>query len=301
MDMPRMKRTLLLTLAATLWTAVTATHAQDASSCPKCAQWNVSQQPFQIYGNTYYVGVHGLSSILITSPRGHILIDGDLEESAPKIVANVRTLGFRIEDVKLILNSHVHYDHAGGIAELHNLSGAAVAASPFTARALESGRSGQDDPQYEILPPLQKVSGVQVLKDGETVHVGSLALTAHFTPGHTPGGTTWTWQSCEKERCLNMVYADSLTAISADSFRFSDSKTYPTARQDFEKSFATLSSLPCDVLLTPHPDVSDMWGRLAKRDKGDPNAFVDTTACKRYAAASREGLAKRLAGEAGKR
>ena len=299
--MHTIKRALLLTLAATLSSAFTFAHSQGSSSCSQCAQWNLSQQPFPIYGNTYYVGVHGLSSILVTSPQGHILIDGDLAESAPKIVTNIRTLGFRIEDVKLILNSHVHYDHAGGIAELHKLSGAAVAGSPFTAAALESGHSGKDDPQYEIAFPIQKVAPVQVLKDGQTVHIGPLALTAHFTPGHTPGGTTWTWQSCEKERCLNMVYADSLTAISADSFRFSDSKTYPTARQDFEKSFSTLSSLPCDVLLTPHPDVSDMWGRLAKRDKGYTNALVDTTACKRYAATSREGLAKRLASEAGKR
>ena len=298
--MPRIKRNLLLLLAASLSTAFTSARAEDASSCPKCEQWNVSQQPFQIYGNTYFVGVRGLSSILITSPQGHVLIDGDLAESAPKIVANIRALGFRIEDVKLILNSHVHYDHAGGIAELHKLSGAKVAASPFTARTLESGRSGPDDPQYGILPAIQKVSGVQVLKDGETLHVGMLALTAHFTPGHTPGGTTWTWQSCEKGRCLNMVYADSLSAISADSFRFTDSKTYPTARQDFEKSFATLNSLPCDILITPHPEISDMWDRLEKRDKGDSSAFVDTTACKRFAATSRENLAKRLASEAGK-
>jgi len=298
MDMPTTKRTLLLSLVATLSTVFTSAHAQSTSGCPQCAQWNVSQQPFPIYGNTYYVGVHGLSSILITSPRGHILIDGDLAESPPKIVANIRTLGFRIEDVKLILNSHVHYDHAGGIAELQRLSGAAVAGTPFTARALESGRSGRDDPQYEIATPIQKVAGVQVLKDGQTVHVGPLALTAHFTPGHTPGGTTWTWQSCEKERCLNMVYADSLTPISADNFRFSDSPDYPTARQDFEKSFTTLNALPCDILLTPHPDISNMWERLEKRDKGDPNAWVDTGACKRFSATSRENFAKRLATEA---
>lgn len=298
--MPTIKQSLLLPLAAIVAAAFTSAQAQDSSSCPKCAQWNISQQPFQIYGNTYYVGVRGLSSILITSPRGDILIDGDLAESAPKIAANIRTLGFRVEDIKLILNSHVHHDHAGGIAKLHELSGAAVAGSPFTARALESGHSGKDDPQYGSLPPIQKVSGVQVLRDGQTVHVGPLALTAHFTPGHTPGGTTWTWQSCEKERCLNMVYADSLTAVSADSFRFTDSQTYPMARQDFEKSFATLSSLPCDILLTPHPEISDTWERLERRDKGDPNAFVDTTACKRFAATSRENLAKRLASEADK-
>jgi metallo-beta-lactamase class B len=174
---------LLVALLATF----TAASAQTTPSCKQCAEWNVSQEPFRIYGNTYYVGVHGLSSILITSPQGHVLIDGDIPESAPKIVANIQALGFRIKDVKLILNSHVHFDHAGGIAELHRLSGAPVAASKFTALALESGHSGRDDPQYGALPPIQPVAHVRIIKDGETLHVGPLALTAHFTPGHTPG------------------------------------------------------------------------------------------------------------------
>jgi metallo-beta-lactamase class B len=284
-----------ITLATALLAILTSAQAQSPANCAQCAKWNEPQQPFRVYGNTYYVGTHGLSSILITSPRGHVLIDGDLQESAPTIAANIKALGFRIEDVKLILNSHVHFDHAGGIAELHKLSGAQVAASPFTARALESGHSGPDDPQYAIAPPIQRVAGVKVIRDGETLHAGPLALTAHFTPGHTPGGTTWTWRSCEQERCLNMVYADSLTAVSADNFRFSDS---PTARREFEKSFATDSALPCDILLTPHPGVSDLWERLEKRNKGDPEAFIDTTACKRLAEASREDFAKRLAKEA---
>src|ERR1700678_1353312 len=270
-----------------------------ASSCTHCAEWNVPQAPFRSYGNTYYVGPHGLSSILIASDSGLVLIDGALPESVPQIVANIRTLGFRIEDVKLILNSHVHFDHAGGIAELHRLSGAPVAASKFTALALESGHSGRDDPQYGALPPIQPVAHVRIIKDGETLHVGPLALTAHFTPGHTPGGTTWTWQSCDQDHCLNMVYADSLSAISADNFRFSKNTTYPHVIQDFEKSFATLSALPCDILVTPHPEASDLWARLARREQGDPNAFVDKTACRRLADTSRATLEKRIASEAG--
>ena len=280
----------------TTFTSVAA--AQAPPACKQCAEWNVSQEPFRIYGNTYYVGVRGLSSILITSPQGLVLIDGDLQESAPKIVASIQALGFRIKDVKLILNSHVHHDHAGGIAELHRLSGATVAASKFTARALETGHSGRDDPQYDIAPPIQTVAHVKVVKDGETLHVGPLALTAHFTPGHTPGGTTWTWQSCDQDHCLNMVYADSLSAVSADNFKFSSNTTYPNVLQDFQKSFATLNALPCDILLTPHPEVSDLWGRLARRDTGgDPNAFVDPTACRRLADTSRANLEKRVARE----
>jgi metallo-beta-lactamase class B len=287
---------LLLTTPAPVF----AKQVAQTQNCKLCAEWNISQEPFRIYGNTYYVGVHGLSSILITSPQGHVLIDGAIRESAPKIAANVRSLGFRMEDVKLILNSHDHSDHAGGLAELQRLSGATVAASKPTARVLELGHSEPDDPQYGILLPVPAIAHVKIVKDGETLHVGPLALTAHSTPGHTRGGTTWSWQSCEQERCLNIVYADSLTAVSADNFRFSSNKTYPDVLQDFQKSFATLDALPCDILLTPHPSVSDTFERLQRRDKnGDANAFIDPTACKRLAQTSREGLDKRLAQEAG--
>ncbi len=272
--------------------------AQSPTPCTRCEEWNQPQEPVQIFGNTYYVGVRGLSSILITSPQGHVLIDGGSPESAPKIAASVRALGYRMEDVKLILNSHVHFDHAGGIAELQKMSGATVAASEPTALVLKSGHSGPDDPQYGILPAIRTVTTVKIVKDGETLHVGPLALTAHLTPGHTPGGTTWTWQSCERDRCLNMVYADSLNPVSADNFRFSSSRTYPSVKADFAKSFATLSALPCDILLTPHPEVSALWERLAKRDQGDAAALVDPTACKRLADTSRANFQKRLASEA---
>lgn len=278
---------------------VSAAQAPAPASCKQCAEWNVTQQPVRIYGNTWYVGVHGLSSILITSPHGDILIDGDIQESAPKIAANIAALGFRMKDIKLILNSHVHHDHAGGIAALQRLSGARVAASPATAKALEQGHSGTDDPQYGTLLPFPRVAHVKVIKDGETLHVGSLALTAHFTPGHTPGGTSWTWQSCERERCLNIAYVDSLTALSAPGFHFSSNTTYPNARQDFEKSFTTVSALPCDILLTPHPETSDLWARLERRDKGkEADALIDTMACKRLANLSRANFDKRLAQEA---
>ena len=284
-------------LASLLVTAVSAqAHADPA--CSKCAEWNVSQQPFRVYGNTYYVGVHGLSSILITSPEGHVLIDGDIAASAPKIAANIQALGFRVKDVKLILNSHVHYDHAGGIAQLQKLSGAEVAASPFTAHVLKTGMSGPDDPQYGTLPPIKPVAKVKVLQDGAVLHVGPLALTAHFTPGHTPGGTSWTWKSCDQDRCLNIAYVDSLSAISAPNFRFSENKTYPQARADFEKSFAKVAALPCDILLTPHPDTSDLWDRLAKRDQGDANALIDAGMCKQLAQSAKSDFDKRLAKEA---
>jgi metallo-beta-lactamase class B len=276
--------------------------------CPHCIrsapigatrlQWNVTQKPFRIFGNTYYVGVRGLSSILVTSPQGHILLDGALPESAAKIEANVRALGFRPRDIKIILNTHDHFDHAGGIAALAEKTHARVMASPSSAKVLESGAPAAEDPQFAIAESIPTVPHVETLADGETVRIGSLALTAHFTPGHTPGGTSWTWTACEKENCKAIVYADSLTPVSAEGFRFSDGKTYPNARRDFEKSFTVLESLPCEILLTPHPELSDLWGRLERREKGNALAMVDAAACTRLVEGARASLARRLAKEA---
>ncbi len=255
---------------------------------------NAPQKPFRIYGNTYYVGTAQLSSILIATDQGLVLIDGDLAESAPQIAEHIRGLGFRPEDIKLILNSHAHHDHAGGIAGLQRLSHATVALSPWSARLLERGHDLPDDPQIRSALPIAAVSHIETISDGQTVHVGPLALTAHFTPGHTPGGTSWTWLACEKTRCLHIVYADSLTAVSDDGYRFIDHRDL---LHGFDKSFAVLNALPCDILLTPHPGFSNVLGRLAAREKGKPDAFVDRGACRAYAQSSREGLAKRLAQE----
>ena len=178
--------------------------------CEACPAWNADREPFRIFGNTYYVGTERLSSILITSERGHILLDGGLPQSAELIDRHIRRLGFRTEDVKLIVNSHAQFDRAGGIHALQHASGATVAASASGARALKQGE-----------PEFPAVSKVHVVKDGETLHAGTLSVTAHLTPGHTPGSTTWTWRSCEESRCLDIVYADSLTATTASGVTYS--------------------------------------------------------------------------------
>ena len=269
-----------------------------ASSCADCPIWNEPQQPFRIYGNTYYVGPHGLSSVLLTSKAGHVLIDGALPESVPQIVANIRSLGFKIEDVKLIVNSHVHFDHGGGIAELRRLSGARVAASPWSAEVLTKSGVGKGDPQFGGVMPVALVPRATTLRDGQTLRVGDIELTAHFTPGHTPGGTSWTWKSCEGGRCLNLVYSDSMTPVSSEGFRFSDSREYPTAVQDFEKSFAFLRSTPCDILLTSHPDASGLWQRLEGRQRGErPDPVVSPNACKELAGRAEGQLRRRLESE----
>ena len=265
--------------------------------CQYCAGWNQPQQPFPIFGNTYYVGTHGLSALLLTSDSGHVLIDGALQESARAIMASIRTLGFRVEDIKLILNSHAHYDHAGGIAEIQRVSGARVAASPWSAAVIMRGQSGPDDPQFGVLLPYPGAVSVESIGDGDTLRVGAVALVAHFTPGHTPGGTSWTWRSCQGTRCLDIVYADSQSPISSPAFKFTQSTTYPSGLADFERSFAVLENVRCDILLSPHPQASALFDRIAARDSGSLPSLVDQEACRRYAMSFREALARRVAAE----
>ena len=297
-------RALLLAFGVLAPPAVLGAQASDtthagypASACPSCAAWNAPQRPVRIHGDTWYVGTHGLGAILVTSPQGHVLIDGGLPDSAPLVMASIRAAGFRVEDVRLILNSHAHYDHAGGIAALQRASGAEVAAHPWSAATMRLGTSLPEDPQHAIALAYPAVRSVRDLEDGETVRVGELALTAHFTPGHTPGGTSWTWRSCEGEECLDIVYADSQTPVSADDFLFSRNARYPSVVADFERGFSALERLSCDVLLTPHPGASRMFERLQARESGTADALRDPGACDRYAASARERLAKRLASE----
>jgi metallo-beta-lactamase class B len=283
---------------------MTAAAWQEPADMP--AAWSAAQAPVRLFGNVYYVGTRGLSALLLTSSQGHVLLDAALASTAPALMANIRALGFKVEDIELIVNSHPHYDHAGGIAALQRASGATVAALPAVARVLETGIAGKDDPQYGLSPAMEKVANVQRIRDGETLRVGEIAITAHETGGHTPGATTWSWQSCAvpsagQPRCLDFVYADSLNAVSADAFLFSRSPDYPAAVADFEKGFAAVSALPCDVLVTPHPEATDLWGRLSKRTGDAPDALVDAGACRRYAETRRTALAARLAREKGPR
>src|SRR5207302_9743450 len=145
-------------------------------------------------------------------------------------------------DVRIILNSHVHFDHAGGIAELQRLSGARVVASQWSAAVMRQGGVGRGDPQFGVLAPIAPIKHVDELRDGETFRVGEIAVTAHLSPGHTPGGTSWTWKCCVGKICRDMVFAYSLTPVSVYSFKFTTSREYPGAIDDFEKSFALLDA-----------------------------------------------------------
>ncbi|MGH7622612.1 MAG: subclass B3 metallo-beta-lactamase, partial [Gemmatimonadaceae bacterium] len=269
------------------------TQSAAAQTAPAAAP----QLPLQLFGNTYYAGTNDIASILITSPHGDVLIDGAFPESAPEIERHIELLGVHLRDVKVILNSHAHFDHAGGIAELQRVSGATVEALPWSARVIESGTPAVDDPQYGVLKSYPPASHVRVIHDGDTVRVGPLALVAHQTAGHTPSGTTWTWRSCERDKCVDIVYADSQTPVSADGFLYTKSKRYTTGVRDFEHGFDVIEHLSCDVLLTPHPGASSLWERVANRDAGDSTALIDRDACRRFVNRARDALAKRLATE----
>jgi metallo-beta-lactamase class B len=212
----------------------------------------------------------------------------------PQIRDHIKELGFKLEDVRLLLNTHVHYDHAGGLGALQQLTGAHAAASADSAKVLTSGESGPDDPQYGLLPPIDRLKNVEVVRQGQILKVGSLLVMARMTPGHTPGGTSWSWKSCEGPRCLDLVYADSLTPVAADGFKYS---TSPLAKA-FETTYARLEAMRCDILLTPHPNFAKVLEKLAARDAGKADAFIDAGACKAYVATARQNLARRLAAEA---
>jgi metallo-beta-lactamase class B len=273
----------------------TAVLVFSTSVCAHPVSWDTPQKPFTLYGNTYYVGTAGISAVLITSREGHILIDGTGAEGAPIVADNIRSLGYKLADVKYILNSHAHSDHAGGIAALQKLSGATVVAGRANLATLASGKAGRDDPQYGDLDDFEPVpAALRGVGDGEVIHVGPLAVTAHATPGHTPGGVTWTWTSCVDGICENLVFADSLRAGAADGYRFTD---HADLVATFRTTYAAFGALPCDILVTAHPEANDLLDRLQRRDKAGVSAFIDPNACHDLAAYERDSLNQRLAKE----
>ncbi len=261
---------------------------QWASKCKKWDEWDKKGPPFRVYANTFYVGTCGIAAILITGKKGHILIDGGTEKGADLIAANIVALGFDLADVRILLHSHEHFDHAGGLAALQQKSGAKLLASPEAAPVLSSGKSAPSDPQYGMHDPFPGARVDGIVADGDTVQLGELSLVAIATPGHTAGALSWQWQSCDNDRCETIVYADSLSPVSAKAYRFSEHPAYVKA---YKESIQKLSQLDCTLLLSPHPSASKMRERLLQNELSDPGA------CKKYAAAIQSRLDHRLKAE----
>lgn len=261
------------------------TTAARTASCINDPSWAAPQKPFRVFGNTWHVGPRGLGVFLITAPTGHILIDGGVPAKTGLIESNIRSLGFQLQDIKWILNTHAHCDHAGGIASLARATGAQVIAGAADAPLL--ARGGRDDPQYGNRFPFPPIAVTRTVAHGEVLHLEDLVLTAHSTPGHTQGNTTWTWTSCEDTRCLKMALVGSL---SAPGYKLIGNPKYPGIVEDFEVSFSRVAALPCDIALAPHPGMVDFWERVAKRDQGDADALIDPSLCRGYAKDAREGF-----------
>ena len=260
-----------------------------AGTCRDWDEWDKPAPPVRIYGNSYYVGTCGISAILITDKAGHILIDGATEAGAEVIARNIQQLGFRLTDVRFLLHSHEHIDHVGGLARLQQLTGAQLLASQTAATVFKSGTTDPADPQAGLHPPFPVARVDRVIKDGEMVRVGDTALFAIATPGHTAGALSWRWGSCDGGVCRQIVYADSLTAVSRDNYRFTD---HPALVATFRSSFHRVAALDCDILITPHPSASDMVNRFAGR-----TPLSDPSACRTFAKAQSDRLDERLAKE----
>lgn len=254
--------------------------------------WNLPQKPFHIIGNIYYVGTAGLGSYLITSPEGDILLDGGLPESAPQIERHIAALGFKMHDVKYLVNSHAHYDHAGGLAQLQRASGAKLVASRGDASTLSSGFQSSYGAGWDSHFPAAHVD--RIIDSGGVVQVGPVTLTAVVTPGHTKGCTTWTMPVTENGRTYHVVF---YCSTSIPGYRLTGNKEYPQIASDYEHSFAVLEKLPCDVFLSNHSEFFDMKEKLARQKPGEPNPFIDPGEMHRFVEHSRAEFEAQLRSE----
>ena len=258
--------------------------------------WRAPVPPKHLVGNIYYVGAIGVSSFLITTPEGHILLDTGFDDTVPIIQHSVEQIGFHVADIKLIISSHAHIDHVGGHALMKKLTGAQVVASAADARTLASG--GADDflqwPKDTIL--FAPVQADRIVADGERVTLGGVTLTAHLTPGHTRGATTWTMDVTDGSVIRHVVFFSS-ASINAGT-RLLNNPLYPDFVRDFETTFATLRALPCDIFFAPHGGQFAMAEKFARLERGEKeNPFVDPEGWNKLVAGAEKAFRDQLAAE----
>lgn len=242
---------------------------------------NQPVEPFKIIGNIYYVGASDVTSYLITTPNGHILIDAGFEETVPQIKANVAKLGFKLEDIKILLVNHAHYDHCGGLAEIKKLTNAKLHASPPDAAVLEDGgvsdfRFGGDKPLFTPV----KVD--EILKDGQEIRLGNTVLKTHFTHGHTKGATSWTMDVSENGKKYKAAFISSVTTL---DYSFVNNEKYPNIAEDFAKTYQTLKAIKAEIFLSSHGGFFDLPEKAAKiRAGAKTNPFIDPQGYQRFVA-----------------
>lgn len=250
------------------------------------ASWLQPMAPLQIADHTWQIGTQELTALLVQTAEGAVLLDGGMPQMAGHLLDNMKARGVAPQDLRLILLSHAHADHAGPVAELKRRTGAKVVANAESAVLL--ARGGSDDLHFVDGITYPPASADRIIMDGEVVSIGGIDFTAHFMPGHTPGSTGWTWTDTRDGKPVRIAYADSL---SAPGYQLKDNPRYPRLIEDYKRTFATVRGLPCDLLLTPHPGASN-WS-YAAGSKASANALT----CKAYADAAEKKFEAQLAKE----
>jgi metallo-beta-lactamase class B len=250
-----------------------------AGSLRAQSDWDEPFPPHRIADNLYHVGSKGLATYLITTSKGHILINSSFERTVPIIQGNVEKLGFKFTDIKILLASHAHSDHVAAHALIKELTGARVEAMEGDAKVIASGGKGQY--LYTEGDGWKPCKVDRVLKDGDTVTLGEATLTARLTPGHTRGCTTWTLKAMDGGKSRNVVIIGSPNVN--PGYQLVGNLDYPEIADDFAKTFRLLKSFPCDIFLGAHGNYYGMVEKFARLQK-DPktNPFVDPEGYRAY-------------------
>lgn len=231
--------------------------------------WNKPTEPLTLIGNIHYVGTNGLSVFLVTTPAGHILIDTALPEANPQVKAGIEKLGFKVADIKIMINTHAHLDHTGGFADFKRVTGAQMISGLADKPLLEGGYYPGRETVDELKFPPVKVD--RTVKAGDKVELGGMTLTAHETPGHSPGCTSWstTVRDGDATRSV-MIFCSATVALN----RLVGQPTHATIVEDYRKTYAWAKTQAPDVLLAPHPEMFALHEKRAKIAAGSPNPFV---------------------------
>ncbi|MFT3997405.1 MAG: subclass B3 metallo-beta-lactamase [Asticcacaulis sp.] len=251
--------------------------------------WDTPAEPYRIADNVWFVGTEGIGAYLITTPKGHILIDSGTQKGAGLVEANIVRLGFAVKDVKILLESHAHFDHIGGMAKLKADTGATFIASAADRPILEGGRHIGDNENGT--PSFAAVKVDRLIGHAETVSLGGVTLTAHLTPGHTQGCTTWTMPVVINKKAHRAVFFCSTTTAGNVLV---GNKTYPGIVADYRLSFKRLKAIRADVFLVNHPDFAHMADKRHRQIAGDADAFVDPSEFQAFVAKSEQAFETEL-------
>lgn len=264
------------------------------AACGTRDGWSDPAPPAHIHGRSWYVGTCGITVVLVETRAGLVLIDTGPADAAPHVLASIRALGFDPRQIKWLLMTHEHFDHVGGMAAIQQATGGRLVVGTNAAEVMRSGQPDPKDPQLAFLAkePMAPVRIDRILPHRGALTVGGTRFTLHANPIHSPGSTSWTWQSCEGSKCLNIAYADSISTISTDDYHFS---AHPERVDAARAGLRVIEALPCDLLLTPHPGGSELLERLSGM-----SPLTTPRACISYAQSGSERLADRLAKESAK-